>query len=106
MVVEHCVHKRCAQQRVVARVALLARGGHPVPPALPAADDAPAATIVDVPELLHIDVEQVTRSGVFGSPVARSTAASTVVDDEPRKAQTGTRRQRRISVGHEDLPVG
>ena len=62
MVVDDGVDVGLAHQRVAVLVLGLARGGGAVLLALLAADVAPASTVGDVAELLHVDVEH--RAGV------------------------------------------
>jgi hypothetical protein len=65
VVIEHGVHERSPDLRVVVAVAGLARGGGAVAFTLDAPDEAPATTVGDVAQLLHIHVEQVPGGRVF-----------------------------------------
>jgi hypothetical protein len=57
VVIDDGVHERVTHLRVVVLVAGLVGGRRPVPVALLAADESPAAA-GDVAELLHVDVDQ------------------------------------------------
>ena len=56
VVVDHRVDERCAHQDVTVRGVRCVWGPGAVPLALLASHVAPATTVGDVPELLHIDV--------------------------------------------------
>lgn len=62
MVVDHGVHKRISQQRIVMTVAAGTGCGCPVAAAGRASDEPPATTIGDVAQLFDIDMNQ--RSGM------------------------------------------